>query len=141
MIDGLSQVGAAAWRPLITERTVVEPRAGKLERLQRIAEESLKQCGRAWLLEIGSPIGFAAALRGAHERGDALVVADAAGGAPPPLAAGAPVTLVVGPEGGLTDRESTLAREHGAAAIRLGPHILRIETAAVVGAAALLART
>jgi 16S rRNA (uracil1498-N3)-methyltransferase len=63
MIDGLSQVGAARWRPLVTERTVVEPREGKIDRLHRVAREACKQSGRAWELEIGAAMTLADALR------------------------------------------------------------------------------
>ena len=55
MIDGLSQVGASAYAPLASERTIVEPRQGKLDRLTRIAIESMKQCGRAWMLSAMTP--------------------------------------------------------------------------------------
>lgn len=50
-----------------------------------------------------------------------------------------PVRLVVGPEGGLSDAEAGRAREGGAALASLGPGILRTETAAVAGAALVLA--
>ncbi len=50
------------------------------------------------------------------------------------------VRLLIGPEGGFTEREVQAAREAGAAVTSLGPGILRTETAAVVGAALVLAR-
>jgi hypothetical protein len=40
------------------------------------------------------------------------------------------LVIAVGPEGGFTDAEEGLLREAGAVAVSLGPHILRIETAA-----------
>src|SRR5262245_37916537 len=42
MVDGLSQVGAYSWRPITTKRGVVDPGPGKLERLERVAIESMK---------------------------------------------------------------------------------------------------
>jgi 16S rRNA (uracil1498-N3)-methyltransferase len=48
--------------------------------------------------------------------------------------------LVVGPEGGFTAAESELFDRRGWPRLRLGPHVLRAETAAVVGAAMLVAR-
>ena len=42
--------------------------------------------------------------------------------------------LLVGPEGGWTPRELDLARGRGAAITRFGPHVMRIETAAIVAA-------
>ena len=41
-----------------------------------------------------------------------------------------PLVLVVGPEGGLTEEERGALLEAGAGPVRLGPHVLRIETAA-----------
>ena len=45
------------------------------------------------------------------------------------------LTLFVGPEGGWTDEELALARQHGVAFQRLGPRRLRAETAAIVAVA------
>jgi len=50
------------------------------------------------------------------------------------------VRLVVGPEGGFTEREVDQARRAGAAVASLGRGILRTETAALVGATLALAR-
>lgn len=129
MIEGLSQVGAASWRPLLTERTVSEPGAAKIDRLQRISEESAKQCGRAWTLSIGPPLAFAEALAL-----PSLVIADASGPAFQP-APDPELNLLVGPEGGWSVPELDAARAAGAAAASFGPHVMRLETAAVVAAA------
>ena len=50
-------------------------------------------------------------------------------------AARAPATmmLLVGPEGGWSPAERTLLADRGCRAVSLGPHVLRTETAAVVG--------
>ena len=133
LIDGLSQVGAAAWRPLLAVRTVVEPRAAKLQRLERVAVESLKQSGRAWLLEIGEPLTFQAALASAPR----VVVADGSG--EPYAAVGADhIALLIGPEGGWAPAELGAAREAGATIARFGPHIMRVEVAAVVASAVVI---
>jgi 16S rRNA (uracil1498-N3)-methyltransferase len=50
------------------------------------------------------------------------------------------VRLLVGPEGGFTQEEAEAAGKQGAALASLGPNILRTETAAIVGAALVLAR-
>jgi 16S rRNA (uracil1498-N3)-methyltransferase len=142
MIDGLSQAGVAAWAPLRTKRTVVEPRSGKLERLERVCEESLKQCGRAWLMEIGA----AAELEGATARGEglAVVVADQSGQAweraAREVGEARTVRVLVGPEGGFAEDELARAREAGAVVARFGPHAMRIETAAVVAGASVVMR-
>lgn len=135
MIEMLSQVGAASWSPLETARGVVEPGENKLARCGRVAVESAKQCGRAWTLEVAGARGLEMALdRGT---GAQLVVADATGEGLPVRGCAA-YRLLVGPEGGFAPEELELARRAGAAVLWLGPHTLRIETAAVVGASVLM---
>ncbi len=134
MVDGLSQVGAATWTPMRTAWGAIEPRAGRLGRLHRIAAESGKQCGRAWFMEIGAQADFADGLRGS-----CVLIGDAAG---EPLSSlgelPETVRLLIGPEGGFSPDELDAARAAGARAVRLGVHTMRIETAAVVGAAGLM---
>jgi 16S rRNA (uracil1498-N3)-methyltransferase len=126
------------------ERSVVEPRETRLEKLSRISREACKQCGRAWLPEI-SIATIADAIRGGSNRelpDSALLLADPAahatwfgpwlGGRP---SLNGPLTLVIGPEGGCTPDEEVYLRECRAAHVRLADATLRIETAAVAGAA------
>lgn len=132
LVDALSQVGAAAWSPMRTARSVVSPRPAKLDRLQRIAVEAAKQAGRAWVMETGTERGFDEGLAG-----PAVVLADAAGGGYAPT--GAPsIRILIGPEGGWTQAEIIAARAAGARIARFGPHAMRIETAAPVAAAIVL---
>lgn len=134
MIEGLSQVGAASWSPMTTRHTIVEPGAGKIDRLERVAAESAKQCGRAWMLEIGRGGDLAAALE--RER---VVVADAAGDEYTSGGGDVGVRVLIGPEGGFAADEIERARAAGARVCRFGAHIMRIETAAVVSAAMVIA--
>jgi 16S rRNA (uracil1498-N3)-methyltransferase len=136
MIDQLSQVGATAWRPLGPDRSGPPPREGRLERLRRVSIESAKQCGRSRLLEIGPPAMLAEVLA-ARERSVAWLL-DAEGIAPGAEPRFEPynVLVLVGPEGGWTAPERAAAEEAGARIVRLGPLTMRIEVAAVVGAAA-----
>ncbi len=137
MIQQLSQVGVDRLVPLLTERSVVQPGAGKVEKFRRAALESCKQCGRAHVMAIDEP----------HHLNDMLVqqaevrlIADASGQAincepaTANLSSAKSILVLVGPEGGWTDEEKMQATRAGFASIRLGPHILRIETAAVVAA-------
>jgi 16S rRNA (uracil1498-N3)-methyltransferase len=136
MIDQLSQAGAWGWAPLSASRSVVDPREGKLQRLAKVAAESAKQCGRAWSLEVlpGGPLGEGLSVAG-------TIMADAAGEpyAPDPSS---PVPeqlrLLVGPEGGWTAPELELARRAGANVCSFGTYVMRLETAAVVGAGIVL---
>lgn len=134
MLDQLSQVGAASWAPLMTARTVVSPRMGRLLRAERIAQESAKQCGRSWVMEIGDPTPLVDALSRAGTR---VVLADVSGD-PFEHDGAEDVTLLVGPEGGFSEGEVRGARQAGAAVCRFGLHTMRVETAAVVAAAIVL---
>lgn len=140
LVDQLSQIGAASWAPLSSIRGVVDPREGKLTRLERIAKESAKQSGRAWLLEIRRGVDIADALKEA-ETGP-VIFADGSGEVwnAENAADGSPLTLLIGPEGGWTESELDSARAAGARVVRFGPHTMRIETAAVAAAAVILAR-
>ncbi|MEO1585324.1 MAG: RsmE family RNA methyltransferase [Planctomycetota bacterium] len=131
MVDQLSQVGAASWSPLASERSVVDPREGKLHRLGRVASESAKQAGRAWTMSIGRAARLADAL------GSGIVVADASGEAYEPSGA-SEITLLVGPEGGWAAAELEAAHEAGATVASFGVHTMRIETAAPVAAGIVL---
>jgi 16S rRNA (uracil1498-N3)-methyltransferase len=51
---------------------------------------------------------------------------------------GRPVTLLIGPEGGLGEAERALAVHHGFTAVRLGPRVLRTETAVIAALAAVM---
>ncbi len=134
LVDQLSQAGAASWAPLIAERSVVDPRPGKLERMRRVSVEAAKQCWRPWLLEIGEVCRFADALQEPESR---LVIADPSGERYSPDAS-ARITLLIGPEGGWSDRELGRAREAGAQAMSIGPHVMRVENAAPIATALIL---
>ncbi len=132
LIEKLTELGAAAFTPLQTARSVVHPREAKLDRLQRHVIEASKQCGRNVLMEIGPLTAWSDFL----QRADLPIrkVLAHPGGEKGATAAGAMV-VAVGPEGGFTDEEVNQARAAGWEVVGLGPRILRVETAAIVLAA------
>lgn len=144
MIDQLAQIGVAAWRPLVCERSVVDPSDTKLARLERVARESSKQCGRAWLLAIRPEITFHEAIQ-LDQRARTTtrtILADITGSAPDDVVTH-PVSIVrvlVGPQGGFTESELASARSAGVEIRRFGPHLMRIETASAVIAGIILSR-
>ena len=133
MLDQLSQAGAARWRPLVCEHSE-EIGVRRSTRLERVIVESAKQCGRAYLLEMGDPISFGSALE--HPR---VLVADREAGATPAVRTTGEVRVLVGPEGGWSAEEFDRVRGMGVPMLPLGPHVLRLETAAVLAAAFVLA--
>lgn len=128
-----------------TYADVADLPTARRSRLERIAEEAARQCGRAVVPKIDGPISLAELLARdeAAEPGRALIVADprashTLGEVRTLLADVTAATVVTGPEGGLSMEEVRMLEDAGAVAVGLGPRILRAETAPVALAAALL---
>ncbi len=135
LVEKATELGVAAIRFLHTERAPREFGAGTLDRLRRVAVSALEQCHGARLPSIDGPHGWSELQRLAD--GLELRWVLDPGGTP-----GLGVerekrtaALLVGPEGGLTDEELDSSRLLGFHPVALGSRILRIETAAVAGAA------
>jgi len=152
IVRDATELGATRIVPVIAERSVVRPEdaAARAQRWRRIAVEAARQCGRGDVPRIEEPVGLAAALAGVMDEGTAawgacLVPHAAAslGDALRALDPHAPVTIVVGPEGGLSAVEIDACEAVGLRAVGLGPLVLRTETvcAAVLGALLILARS
>jgi 16S rRNA (uracil1498-N3)-methyltransferase len=129
------EIGVPAVRPVLAARSQLAARAvrGRLEHWRRIARQAIKQCHRVWEMELLEPADVATVVAAAEGRG---AVADPDGEPLWAVPGTALELLLVGPEGGLDAGEIATAVRHGWARVRLGPHVLRSETAAVVGAAA-----
>jgi 16S rRNA (uracil1498-N3)-methyltransferase len=137
LVEKAVELGATAVVPLETERTggvASRLRQNHVARLRRHALEAIKQCGAAWALEVETPTTLAelAGRTGAGFRW----LADATGAPPPGSLEGRPVTVVVGPEGGLSDAERSVLAAAGYRSTALAPYTLRFETAALAAAAA-----
>lgn len=138
-----TELGVTAIRPVLAARSVVKldpvKVAPKIEHWRAIAISACEQCGRNTLPDILPPLPVPAALSAHPGAAGVLLEPDADGG---PEALGrpqGPLCLLVGPEGGLDERERKAARAAGYRGIRLGPRILRTETAALTGVALLQA--
>ncbi len=134
LVQKATELGVARLLALGTARGSVPPET-VLERWRRVALEASKQCGRVWLPEVAS-----ASLDDLTSEEDApLLVLDPEG---EPLALEAPppprVCLAIGPEGGFSPDEAAALRAAGARPVAVAPHILRIETAVLIGVAQLL---
>ncbi len=129
-----SELGIKSLCPVITERSVVKPDGNKVERWRRIAEESLRQCGRKNALIIEDITKLNSALQGAE--GEKLILHPNENAVPifEKVPFSAPLVFAIGPEGGFTKEEIQLAESSGFCTIRLLTPILRIETAAVAAA-------
>jgi 16S rRNA (uracil1498-N3)-methyltransferase len=132
-----TELGAAALLPVFTERT----NAGRVnaERLAAIATEAAEQSERL-SVPVVEPARKLAELLAGWPAGRRLLVAAERRQAAPIRPAGFPAALLVGPEGGFTDRElDVLVSQPFVEPVTLGPRILRAETAAIVGLALLQA--
>ena len=137
-----TELGADRILPLITQRSVVrlsKDQLGKrLLHWQRVVISACEQCGRNRIPTILRPINYRDWL---HLRGKEEIALLLNPDADKNLTQLSPptdsITLLIGPEGGLTSEEITLAKTAGFIDIRLGPRILRTETAGVAALAAL----
>ena len=132
------EIGVHRLVPLTCARAQGSPvtARARLPHWRRAAGQALKQCHRAWEMELGEPASLDGWLAGLG--GQAGVVADREGGSLPDLPSAHYQLLLVGPEGGLCDDEKERLAAAGWPRLRLGPYFLRAETAATVGAALLL---
>ena len=128
--------------PVVVTRSVARPDAERAqrraERWRQIAIGACEQCGRNRIPQVHPPRDLDSWLRAASSAQlRVLLVPDAARALDdlePPLGA---IELLVGPEGGLTAEEVAAARAAGFQPVRLGPRILRTETAGAAGLAAM----
>jgi 16S rRNA (uracil1498-N3)-methyltransferase len=136
VVEKATELGAGRIVPLVTERGVVrlEEGDGKVWRWRRVAEAAARQSLRLRVPEIGEVLPFSEAVREAGETGVLLHN----GPNLPPLeeaVSGLAVGLFVGPEGGWSGGELTMAEETGLRFASLGPYRLRSETAGMVAVA------
>lgn len=132
VVEKATELGVTRIVPLLTERTTVQAgrqAPGKLSRWRRIAVEASKQCGRSRVPSIEDVVAFTELV--SAERPGAKILASPAGGHLPEKPIEPLGLAAVGPEGGWTDAELALARDHGFHFLCLGPRTLRTETAAV----------
>jgi 16S rRNA (uracil1498-N3)-methyltransferase len=137
VVQKATELGVSGLVPVFTERSVVRLDARqatrKVAHWRAIAVAACEQSGRNRLPDVATPLSlreFTGAARNALSArlllspGAALRLDDI----PSPVT---DVTVLIGPEGGLTDSEEDLARTAGFAPVRLGPRVLRTETAAL----------
>ena len=128
-----TELGATSIQPLVTARSAPLPSGERGERRvahwRQIAIAACEQCGRNRVPDVLPPQPLTGWL-GAWE-GSGIVLAPEAERALAALAQPpAPIALLVGPEGGLDASEIRAASARGFHPVRLGPRVLRTETAA-----------
>ena len=146
VVRDATMLGVTAIRPVVSERAETSlaalARGNRLARWQRIAVSSVKQCGRAVVPEILSPVPldwyWKEPSRGARmmcvEPSATLTEVAAMQTVEKPSAA----EVIVGPEGGWTVTEVAAAHESGAILMTLGARTLRADAVPIVALTALL---
>jgi 16S rRNA (uracil1498-N3)-methyltransferase len=143
VVRQLSELGVTRFVPFVCERVVARPEilrgSFRRERWHKIAVESLKQCRRGDVMSIEEVHRFDELLARGREHALALLFWENATAPMPVAAAGRPkpasVLAVLGPEGGFSEAEAQAAQAAGFHSVRLGPRILKAETAAVAACA------
>lgn len=134
VLQKATELGVTRIVPLITERTEVKISGDRLDKIrdrwQQILISSCEQCQRNRLPQLSDPVALPNWLEAVtsdvrfvlHHRDTQSL---------PQAARPASVSLLIGPEGGLSDGEIVLAKQAGFDALTLGPRVLRTETAPI----------
>ncbi len=135
------ELGAAAFVPLFTARSVIKLDAQRLEKRQQhwqgIIIAACEQSGRRRIPTLATAIPLMTWLNEQHDMSLLLDPRSTLGcDALMPPASGH-IRILIGPEGGLTPTERIAAQQVGFQSVRLGPRILRTETAPLAAIAAL----
>lgn len=144
VIQKCTEIGAAGFLPFISERTVVQYDGKKEEkriaRWRKIAKEAAEQSHRSVIPAVEAPVSWKELLRQLHDYDLVCICYEKEDGGAlrdvlHPLverklgAKECRIAVVVGPEGGFSEREIQEAEEAGAVSTSLGKRILRTETA------------
>ena len=145
VVQKATELGVRRIVPVITERTVVRLDQRQAEKRLRhwrgIAIAACEQCGRNRLPEIASPQPLSVLLAEPAGSCRRLVLSPEASSSVRDLPSDSTdIQLLIGPEGGLSEGERAATLAAGFQALRLGPRILRTETAAIAAVAALQER-
>jgi 16S rRNA (uracil1498-N3)-methyltransferase len=156
LVEKLVELGVARLIPLATSRSVAEVKPKVIDRIEKQIVEASKQCGRNHLMEITPPATVSQLCKVVakptseiavecdsysdglwFEEGTLRLLAHPYGSEALAMVEAEedqPIAVAVGPEGGFSEPEVEMLLEAGWRAIRLGPTILRIETAAIAAA-------
>jgi 16S rRNA (uracil1498-N3)-methyltransferase len=139
MVEKSTELGVYGIHFLNTARAPRELGEGSLDRLRRVAAAALEQCHGSRLPEVSGPHAWKDIARLTESAGPCRWFLDTeAAGAGWGEVEGAAGALLVGPEGGWDPGEHRDLLAAGWRPVHLGERVLRLETAALVGAAMLL---
>ena len=134
IVQKCTELGARRIVPFLSEFT--EETKFNRDRMQRVAKEACKQCGRSLICEVGELCSFSDIpdkledydlVIMPYENADCGKIGDIKG-----LKEARKTAVIIGSEGGFSQKEVSLAKERGAEIVSLGKRILRCETAGLV---------
>ena len=140
IVEKISEVGAFKLVPVVSSRSFqnIQVIKKRIERWKRIALASFKQCKRPKPLEIGEPLY----LKDINADAELNLFLDSfekgRGIKDLKLDGVKTINLIVGPEGGLSVKESEFLKGLGFFSVRLYPYVLRSETASILGVGLLM---
>lgn len=148
VVQKATELGVAAIQPVVTQYSAVKldatQAARKVEHWRAVAIGACEQCRRNRIPDIRAPLALDRALVDAPPGARVVLSVDegqslarAVRGAPGAGTGEAWISVLVGPEGGLSAAEEMLAQHAGFVPVRLGPRVLRTETAGPACLAAL----
>jgi 16S rRNA (uracil1498-N3)-methyltransferase len=136
----ITELGITRWAPFFSERSIPVPARAKvparLERWRTIIIESMKQCQRSWLTELGDIVSFDEVLEMGRTDDVKLIFWEEETRTLPDILGPVPdscerVFVIIGPEGGFSEVEIKKAVSLGYQSVSLGQRILKAETAAL----------
>ena len=134
------ELGVARIMPLVTDHSNINLSEDRLENKlghwRNIIIAACEQCGRNVLPEIMTPVAYTDWIAAVSTVPRFMLDPSATAGLAAITPRPAEVTIIAGPEGGFSERELDLAATHKTIAVRLGPRILRTETAAIAAISA-----
>jgi 16S rRNA (uracil1498-N3)-methyltransferase len=136
------ELGVTAIQPLVTERSAPVPAGDRGDKRvahwRQIAIAACEQCGRNRVPGV-APVRSIGEWLAAWSGAGIVLAPDGVTSLPSVVAPAGPLALLVGPEGGWTARELAAASACGFRRLRLGPRILRTETAGIAALAVMQA--
>jgi 16S rRNA (uracil1498-N3)-methyltransferase len=146
VLQKATELGVAAFLPVASDRSEVKLEGERLDKRmahwRSVVTAACEQCGRAIVPSVSMPAAMAPALErlSAGYRRLWLDPSAARGSGDLPLEREDAVVLAIGPEGGWSPRDRDVLQAAGFVGMRLGPRILRTETAGLAAIAALQSR-
>ena len=142
------ELGASDIKLFLSERCVSKPGdiTKKNARLQKIALEAAKQCGRGRIPNVMAILSYTSAIMQAASAGLPLFLYEFENNlhlkeALEQTEKARTISIVTGPEGGFEPHEAEIAKSSGMVSVTLGPRVLRCETAPVAALAAVMFHT